>query len=272
MLTALTVTPSPARRRFLRRATSTRSRLVKVEGGHYLQILACPDRRGRLDWREIARLAGNEATRLLLPRGLCPPPDGGVLPFRGQALQQVLLCQTAQALLTAVPGLSRRTVVIDDPHATHTPLAEALIPLTAHLRILTRQPAGYAATAERVMDTCGAVLPITTDPLVYASAGLVLAPDGPSRNAPNRRGWVLSGRMTAHPRSVTGYVPLHGGDYLRTLPPGCDIWGYLAGLFEHSGIHRLGNTPPRLVCAGNRTLSIKELSWQLAGLDIGLSV
>lgn len=248
------------------------SRLVTVPDGHYLLITAAENRRGQVDWREIRRVAGNEAAHLLLPTGVTPPPDSGIIPFAGQALQQALMLQTALKLLQMVPALPRRRVVIDDPQGNHTALVQELIPHAADLRILTATPVAYADTVAAVMEQHGACLPVTTDPACITDAALVLAPDGLTAPASLPRGWVLSGTATPHPRAITGYIPAHTAAFMDSLPPECDIWLYLAGLYERSSVHRLGDTPPLTLCTGGQTLSINDIGWRLAGLDIGLSV
>lgn len=259
-------------KRLFRRKGEVTSRLVTLPGGHYLLITAAENRRGQVDWREIQRVAGNEAAHLLLPNGITPPPDSGIIPFAGQALQHALMLQTALKLLRMVPSLPRRRLVIDDPQGNYTTLAQALIPHAADLRILTTAPAAYASIATAVMEEHGACLPITTDPACIADATLVLAPDGLTAPRPLPRGWVLSGTATPHPRTITGYIPAHADAFMDALPPDCDIWLYLAGLYERSGIHRLGDAPPLTLCAGEQTLSINDAGWRLAGLDISLSV
>lgn len=259
------------RHRFRRRGEVT-SRPVTLPDGHYLLITAAENRRGQVDWREIRRIAGHEAAHLLLPAGVTPPPDSGIIPFAGQALQQALMLQTAQKLLQMVPTLPRRRIVIDDPQGHHPLLAEALIPHAADLRILTAAPDAYAPMVASVMAQHGACLPVTADPACITDAALVLAPDGLTAPSPLPRGWVLSGVAGSHPRTITGYIPADSAAYMAALPPGYVSWQYLAGLYERSGIHRLGDAPPLTLCAGGQTLSINDAGWRLAGLDIGLSV
>ena len=255
-----------------RRAGEVRSHFVSVEGGHYVQIVAECDRRGRVDWKEIRRVAGNEATRLLLPGGITLPPDMGLAPFAGHALRQALMLQTAQHLLRTVPSLSRRPVVFYDPQARYPHLIQPLIPLSAGMQIVTARPQGYQRTAQLAMDQHGACLPMTDDLSCIAQAVLAIAPDGMEEDTPLPRGWVLSGMDHPRPRTITGYVPAACSVYMHTLPPGCDIWWYLAGLYELSSISRIGEEPPLALCAGSQHLSMADIGWHLAGLDIGISV
>lgn len=255
-----------------RRAGEVRSHFVSVPGGRYIQIVAECDRHGRVDWREIRRVAGSEASRLLLPEGICPPENSGVSSFSGQALRQELMRQTALQLLRTVPALPRQTVVVYDPQGRHPSLADDLISLAADIRIVTARPAAYEEARERAMAQHGACLPVTDDTACIGGAALVLAPDGIGPDVPSPRGWILSGADGIRPHTITGYIPAVCEAYMDTLPPGCDIWDYLAGLYELSAIRSIGAHPPLALCAGAQHLSLGDIGWRLAGLDISISV
>ena len=259
-------------RRLFCRKGAVSSRIISLPDGHYLLITAKENRRGLVDWDEIRRIAGGEATHLLMLSDITPPPDSGISPFNGQALRQALLKATALHLLTTLPALSRRRIVIDDPDGCHTQLADALIPLSADLRILTVHPDAYATTVTTAMEEYGACLPITNNKAITADAALVLAPDGPTDETSPPRGWLLSGKSTSKSRAITGYLPSDASRYLLYCPSDIDGWAFLAGLYERSHIDELGTKPPQTVYAENRPLTIRDLAWRLAGLDIGLTV
>lgn len=255
-----------------RRAGEVRSHFVSVPGGRYIQIVAECDRHGRVDWREIRRVAGSEASRMLLPKGICPPPDSGISAFSGQALRQELMRQTALQLVRTVPALPRQTIVIYDPQGRHPSLAEDLISLAADVRVVTARPAAYEEAGQQAMAQHGACLPLTDDDTCVRGAALVLAPDGVGGEFPSPKGWILSGAGGAHPHMITGYIPAACAAYMDTRPPGCDIWWFLAGLYELSTIRSIGAQPPLTLCAGSQHLSLGDVGWRLAGLDIGISV
>ena len=259
------------RERF-RRTGEVRSHFVSVPGGHYVQMIAECDRRGRVNWPEIRRVAGTESSRLLLPRRLSLPEDSGLSPFAGQALRQALMLQTALHLLRTLPPLTRRPIVIYDPQARYPFLVEPLLPLAADLRVVTARPDAYRDTAEAAMARHGACLPLTNDPACIREAALVLAPDGMDHQVPPPRGWALSGVDRPGPRTITGYIPAACEAFTAVRPRECDIWDYLAGLYELSTIRSIGETPPLTLCAGHQPLSMADLQWRLAGLDIGISV
>lgn len=64
---------------------------IRVGEGAYYRITARPDKRGRLPWEEIRRLAGRGAGRMLLPRGLEAPSGMGIRPFHGELLGQEMM-------------------------------------------------------------------------------------------------------------------------------------------------------------------------------------
>ena len=122
------------------------------------------------------------------------------------------------------------------------------------------------------MDTCGAVLPVSTDRRALDGAHLVLAPDGVRGLRPRVRGFILSGVPENQAGVVGGYVPQVPPDCLGKLPEGCDAWRFLAGLYELSGARILGEKPPLLLRVNGKNLPLQDAAWKLAGLDIGISV
>ena len=86
MVVALQVAGPAPRRWFRRRKASAQMEKIRVGDGMYYLITARPDKRGRLPWEEIRRLAGRGAGRMLLPGGLEVPDEAGIKPFCGELL------------------------------------------------------------------------------------------------------------------------------------------------------------------------------------------
>lgn len=278
MLVALRVFERPPRR-FWRlggrahRVEGVRSGFVQVGSGRYLLITAVRDRKGRLDWAEIRRIAGPEAGHMLLPMGLTPPEGMDFGRFRGQALRRELMASTGLHLLRAAAIPPRHvTAGLYDPQARMPQLAAALLPYAADVRVVTARPEAYEIQEQLAMEAYGAALPVTREIESLNGATLILAPDGLEGVRLRARGLVLSGAAANRPGVVDGYIPQVPSDWLAKLPDGCDAWTYLAGLYERSGLREMAAKPPAALYAGSHTLSLRDAAWKLAGLDIGISV
>ena len=261
------------RRRRARRKNSVRAQVVPVGTGGYLQITAVPDREGRIDWDEVRQAAGREAGRMLFPAGVRPPGGYGFGSFSGHALSRALMAAAAQQLLrmASVPP-KHMSIGLYDPSGSLATLVPALLPFAADVRVVTGRPQAYEGAERIAMAMFGAALPVTREAETLTGAKLILAPEGLGHIRPRARGLVLSGVPDDRPGVVGGYVPQVPPQWLQNAPDRCDIWRFLAGLYEVSGLREIAAEPPRLLYVGGHTFSLRDAAWKLAGLDIGISV
>ena len=261
------------RRRRARRKNSVRAQGVPVGTGGYLQITAVPDREGQIDWDEVRQAAGREAGRMLFPAGVRPPGGYGFGSFSGHALSRALMAAAAQQLLrmASVPP-KHMSIGLYDPSGSLATLVPALLPFAADVRVVTGRPQAYEGAERIAMAMFGAALPVTREAETLTGAKLILAPEGLGHIRPRARGLVLSGVPDDRPGVVGGYVPQVPPQWLQNAPDRCDIWRFLAGLYELSGLREIAAEPPRLLYVGGHTFSLRDAAWKLAGLDIGISV
>lgn len=261
------------RRHRARRKNSVRAQVVPVGTGGYLQITAVPDREGQIDWDEVRQAAGREAGRMLFPAGVRPPGGYGFGSFSGHALSRALMTAAAQQLLrmASVPP-KHMSIGLYDPSGSLAALVPALLPFAADVRVVTGRPQAYEGAERIAMAMFGAALPVTREAETLTGAKLILAPEGLGHIRPRARGLVLSGVPDDRPGVVGGYVPQVPPQWLQNAPDRCDIWRFLAGLYELSGLREIAAEPPRLLYVGGHTFSLRDAAWKLAGLDIGISV
>lgn len=261
------------RRHRARRKNSVRAQVVPVGTGGYLQITAVPDREGQIDWDEVREAAGREAGRMLFPAGVRPPGGYGFGSFSGHALSRALMAAAAQQLLrmASVPP-KHMSIGLYDPSGSLATLVPALLPFAADVRVVTGRPQAYEGAERIAMAMFGAALPVTREAETLTGAKLILAPEGLGHIRPRARGLVLSGVPDDRSGVVGGYVPQVPPQWLQNAPDRCDIWRFLAGLYELSGLREIAAEPPRLLYVGGHTFSLRDAAWKLAGLDIGISV
>ena len=256
-----------------RRKNSVHEQVVPVGTSGYLQITAMPDREGRIDWEEVRQAAGREAGRMLFPAGVRPPGGYGFGSFSGHALSRALMTAAAQQLLrmASVPP-KHMSIGLYDPSGSLATLVPALLPFAADVRVVTGRPQAYEGAERIAMAMFGAALPVTREAETLTGAKLILAPEGLGHIRPRARGLVLSGVPDDRPGVVGGYVPQVPPQWLQNAPDRCDIWRFLAGLYELSGLREIAAEPPRLLYVSGHTFSLRDAAWKLAGLDIGISV
>ena len=261
------------RRHRARRKNSVHEQVVPVGTSGYLQITAMPDREGQIDWDEVREAAGREAGRMLFPAGVRPPGGYGFGSFSGHALSRALMAAAAQQLLrmASVPP-KHMSIGLYDPSGSLAALVPALLPFAADVRVVTGRPQAYEGAERIAMAMFGAALPVTREAETLTGAKLILAPEGLGHIRPRARGLVLSGVPDDRPGVVGGYVPQVPPQWLQNAPDRCDIWRFLAGLYELSGLREIAAEPPRLLYVGGHTFSLRDAAWKLAGLDIGISV
>lgn len=273
MLVALQTTESKRRWWKISRRSRVTSRFVSACGTRFLLIEAEKDRKGRLDWQAVRRIACGESGRMLLPRGLMPPEDSGIRPFHSDTLQKKLMAITALHLLrlAAIPPRFVQAAVYD-PAGRRPELAASLLPFAADVRVITRYPHMYEAHRRQAMEDYGAALVISEDIHALDGATLLLAPEGMQGLRPRIKGLILSGVFEKGPDLVTGYIPKVPLDCVQSLPDGCDMWDFLSGLYERSGAEKIASHPPLLLQLDGRSIPPLKAAQRLIGLDIGMSV
>lgn len=280
MLAALCV--GRLRRRLLSlgpRPPTVHSEFVKAGSGRYLKITAYTGKNGIPDWGAVRRAAGTEAGRLLLPRGIKPPPDIGITPFAGVELARKLMELSAAAMLKIV-AINPRMVKISiyDLQAVMPDLPLTFLPYASDIRVITLRPERFARSQFEAMHQSGAVLTVTGDLAALSGSLIILAPDGLPRDYGQRfcaRGWVLSARRSTYNNGkgvINGYIPRLSGRLLAAVPNGCDALNFLAGLYELSGVNEIADKPPEFIQTEGHTITLKDAAWLLAGIDIGISV
>lgn len=249
------------------------SRFMQILGVRYLLITAEPDRKGKLDWQEIRRIACGESGRMVLPAGMVPPADSGIRPFAGGALQRAMMQTTAHYLLrTATIAPHFRRIGIYDPQARMPYLASLLMPQAGDVQVVTNRPEAYSMQEQLVMEAYGATLPVSDNITALDNAHLILAPDGMNGVYPRTRGIILSGVMEKQRGVVGGYVLEVSKECLEAIPAGCDVWTFLSGLYERSDAKQIASHPPLMLQMGGQNISLRDAAWKLSGLDISISV
>ncbi len=286
MVTVLRLIPPRGNRRWHRRRLFGEWR--RFGGTRYLILSAETDRNGEADWTAIRQALAHGDLRLVPARSVVLPPDGPTA-FADGALKRELMRHTAEYLIGALSGAfggrsdngilsprpsGRRLMVgVYDPSGEWAEHLSDLTDFHAYLRVVTDAPDAYAAAAQTGMDRAGAALPVGDNRAALNRCALIVAPDGVDGLAIPPRTLVLSGVSgEAHPQVADGYLPAAVRERLGEIPNDCDAAAFLSAVYEEDGDASLAEGIPLAVTVGGGTVSMRDILWRVAGLDIGISV
>lgn len=247
-------------RRWLARYGLTRPRVRTVEApfGSFFVIETVLSRNGVV-WPKVARAAGAEAGRLLLPCGVRPPAGGEVKGYSDEEFRRRLLVNFVLELLRQAGKQRRLEVAFVDIAGQCAGVAAELIQCASSLRVLTLRPRRYDACCAYCIQKYGAAPLISGEPSVMQSASLVLAPYGFLQTCLPPAGQMVfaqgSGRigMTVPPEAVV--LPKR---YLEYMPAGISPSLFAAALYDSGRAPELSSLLPAYVEQRGQKISLPE--------------
>lgn len=255
MLTVLQIVEGKPERRWFRRRSipAVTAETVRVPDGLY-RLLTAEQVDGVINWYQVWKLAGPEAVRLLLPKGVTPPAGSGITPFAGRELPLAWMRDTLIHRLCERIGYPW-SVGIFDPKGTYPLLPLELLPYAADIRVVTDSKA-YMETVERAMEQFGAVLRVSADRRMLQDVMWLVAPDGLMGLAFRGVYGTLSGVKQDQSGVVDAYLPKNADKWLNLTPKGIEPERFLAGLYECSHVRRLADPPPAFIRINGRFIPI----------------
>ena len=234
-------------------------RTVQAPFGSFYVIEAVPSRRGVV-WRRVARAAGSEAGRLLLPTGVRPPSGCGIKGYSDEDFRRRLLVNFVLEVLREGSKRRKLEVTLVDIAGACAGVAVELTERSAALRVLTLRPRQYDACCAHCIRKYGVAPMVGENPDVMASSTLIVAPYGfmqtflpPADRMIFAQG---SGRlgMTVPPEAVV--LPRK---YLEYMPPGILPSVFGAALYDSGRAVELGSLLPAYVEQRGREISLAEV-------------
>lgn len=240
MLTVLRVLEgAPPRRRWFRRRNFlpvVYSRTVPVPDGAY-RVTTVIRTAEEPDWAAIRREVGCESGRLLLPRGLTPPPGCGIAAFSGTQYTRTMMRKALEQCLHAShssPG--ERSVGIYDPSGSMPRLPLELLRSAAEVRVVTCRPERYREVTEEAMAEQGASFLVRKDWHVLLGCDWIAAPEGLNGLPLHGEHGTFSAEEQRRVGVVDGFLPADAAKWLEAAPPDISSLRFLSGLFECSQI------------------------------------
>ena len=165
-------------RLFFRKSPSPKAIVSQCADIQYILIEA-PIVKGAINWDAVGRLAGADATSLLLPEGLRPPESSGIRRYVPDSFKRQILFNTACQLLerSSIPARDRK-VCLYDPCAKHPEFARRLLEMAGNVQILTDSKDAYASLSEEAYNELGAQFIFSSKSPAECSFDLLFAPCG----------------------------------------------------------------------------------------------
>lgn len=152
---------------------------VRQDGLAFWHVTVRLNRRGQPDWEHVSEAVRCAGGRLILQRGWRLPENSGLRTFVPSGEYAAVLLQNAVLeTLRHAQAYCRLPVAVIDPFARFMPFVETLTEHASVIQVVTARPELYAAFGERVMESHGASLMISSDAALLAGSALVAAPDG----------------------------------------------------------------------------------------------
>jgi len=164
-------------------------------------------------------------------------------------------------------------VSVYDKHASMPDLPLLFLPFASEIRVVTVHAERYERQRRIAMIQYGAVLSVFDDPDRMTGSLLTIAPDGIDglESYPVMKSGICLSAIASDRRFfglIDGYLPRIPSAIRAALPAGCDVSGFMAGLYELSGVKEAGAHPPEFLRMNGVTVPYRDAIKRMAGLDI----
>ena len=223
----------------------------------YQKITAVSSVSGAPNWRKIATLAGENRKRLILPLGVVPPKDSGVVPYDSSGFRMHMLEESAVWVVDHCKLQPYQKMVgLVDTQGVYTSVARRLVKHCAALKVYTQNPDVYLDFSQEIMELYGAPVILCDRPQDFTECILVLSLQTFVWDSPV----VFSGPILAvgeqrlqvrHP-VVEGFVPSMEAQIKTKIPTDIDPVDFWGGFLEYTGREKMAQALPRTGnCNGN---------------------
>ncbi len=268
MFTVLDIVP-PERRSLFGRVVcalpdALRGRRVWVTEAHAGEvryfIIHAQTRRGAPDWRKICRAAGREASRLLMPRGVTPPPTVPAAAYDCSEYLRRVFCSTVFSVVRRLWRLPEKNVItLCDPAARCGSMALGMVKYARLVRVITQDAGRYAVFCERAMERYGAGMIVSEGTEISAQSSIVAAPFGLGGMGECPPGALVFDMEGERGYTVTEECIRLPARYTSGLPRGISEADLAAALFERARRSDAGGYVPRFLVRGGEKISLYAL-------------
>lgn len=207
-------------------------------GAHYALLrVEASGRRDRIDWRAVERICGSYRNKLLLPEGLEPPIETGLVRPELRRFNDRVFQHTACEVIaqTRMP-MYKRVLGFIDREAKYSHMLNELLRHYTSVRVVTDNLDRYHTEAERLLEELGAPVVVGTGLDSLAGCVLILSPgafytsQAAAFSCPVVAGdvFVAGGRCDL----VTALRTVPGEPVRSACPAGIDPHDFAGALYE----------------------------------------
>ncbi|MBR4050134.1 MAG: hypothetical protein IKK09_06525 [Clostridia bacterium] len=218
------------KRKIRKRKTKIEAIQTPVRGGAPFRIVTISKGGKDIDWHRVAEAASCGSRNLLIPDGFILPDNPYLSLFKADTLPLLIMLNTAAKKLKAIPGATKRSLLIEDKNAVLPDYIDRVATCASKIKIVTDKPQSYYTAGLRLMERFGA------SPIVCGEKGEnekfdAAVSDEPVKNA------NLNFSVSSIKAEGTPEIP---EQYARLCPQGIDCFDFLCALFECSGVRAIG--------------------------------
>ena len=217
-------------RRFRKRKTKIEAIQTPVRGGAPFRIVTITNGRNDIDLHRVAEAASCGSRNLLVPDGFILPDSPYLSLFKADTLPLLIMLNTAAKRMKAMPGATKRSLLIEDKNAVLPDYIDRVATCAAKIKIVTDKPQAYYNAGLRLMERFGA------SPIVCGEKGEnerfdAAVSENPIKNV------KLNFSVSDIKAEGSPEIP---EQYARLCPQGIDRFDFLCALFECSGVRAIG--------------------------------
>ncbi|MBR3754290.1 MAG: hypothetical protein IKK49_04195 [Clostridia bacterium] len=217
-------------RKFRKRKTEIEAVQTSVRGGAPFRIVTISKGRKDVDWHRVAELASCASRNLLVPDGFILPDSPYLKLFEADTLPLLITLNTAAKKLKALPGATKRSLLIEDKNAVLSDYIDRVAACAAKIKIVTDKPQDYYNAGLRLMERFGAS-PIVCGEINENEKFDAAVSQKPLINA------SLNFSVSQIKADGSPEIP---EQYARLCPTGIDRFDFMCALFECSGVKAIG--------------------------------
>lgn len=218
------------KRKLRKRKTKIEAIQTPVRGGAPFRIVTITKGKKDIDCHHVAQAASCGSRNLLVPDGFILPESPYLSLFKADTLPLLIMLNTAAKKLKAIPGATKRSLLIEDKSAVLPDYIDKVATCASKIKIMTDKPQAYYNAGLRLMERFGAS-PIICGERDENEKFDAAVSDTPVKNA------KLNFSVSSITAEGTPEIP---EQYARLCPVEIDRFDFLCALFECSGVRAIG--------------------------------
>ncbi len=254
-------------RRIFARSKPTVTYEKKGIGKDEYYLITCKSYCGKVDYKEIARLSGNQKNRLVISKKISLPKDCEINAYCPDKFNRFLL---KNGVLNVLKRASVSPATIDiclcDACGKDSDFLLSLLPYSVNLTVLTDRPNAYNEARTVALSEYGAPVSISQNPRYVRKADILISLDALPPDIPNcKLIFATTSHIGKNVISPCGcYIP---NEIAKSIPPDFDKTYFYAVLCENSLYNQVDLATPTSFFYRNSEISINQAVEIIKKLD-----